>query len=97
MMQPTTQVKETAQDAEQRLWSQYMLALCDEDRLWHECQKAWREHVMVNNGTTDHRWSSLSDRWRAACDHTKAVKQSWARVAYPLYGWPVSDEDESSS
>ena len=98
-MRSMTLPKETAQVQEQRLWSEYMLAEVNENRVSCQYQKAWREHVVsdVDDETTAEKWSELSARWHEACERAWATRKAWQRVAYPLYGWPLPEEDGSSS
>jgi hypothetical protein len=102
MMQPTTQnqqFRQTAQDAETRLWSRYMLAEINENRVGCQYDKAWREYVMSGPGDdcAAEKWRTSLARWQEAGEKATAARKAWQRVAYPLYGWPLPDEDVSSS
>lgn len=92
MTQLTVVGTEATQNVEEQLWSRYIVALLDVDRIQLQYEKAWRLHVMCNDAETSQVWSALTTKWRNARDHAEALRQEWKRVAYPMYGWPFSDE-----
>jgi len=98
MMQLTTQPKETVQDAEQRLWSLYLLAVSRCHGIEVKYHNVWREHVEDQNvvGGAYTRWRWLSHEWKFARRDADEAFAAWKRVAYPLHGFAV-DEDEPSS
>jgi hypothetical protein len=73
-----------------------MLALCNENRVWHEYEKAWRDYVIIQSHTSLNVWSNLRDCWRDAMDHREATRKAWERVAYPLYDMPFVADEKSS-
>lgn len=97
-MQLTTQLKETVQGAEQRLWSQYLLAVSRCHGIEVKYHNGWREFVENSKADrgADTRWCLLADEWRAARRDADRAFEEWKRVAYPMHGFAV-DEDLMSS
>jgi hypothetical protein len=91
-MRPMTQPKETVQNAEQRLWSQYMLAQSTVNRTCYEYDKAWRDLVMNDDRETVARVQVLSTMWRDARENAESAYRAWKQVAYPLNGLPFKDD-----
>jgi hypothetical protein len=94
MTQLTMVDTEATQNVEERLWSRYIMALLDADRIALQYEKAWRLHVMCDDTETGLVWSALTTKWQNARDHAEALRQEWKRVAYPMFGWPLPDEDK---
>lgn len=92
MTQSTMSSTEATQNVEEQLWSRYIVALLDVDRIGLQYEKAWRLHVMCNDAETGHVWDALATKWQNAREHAEALRQEWKRVAYPMYGWSLSDE-----
>jgi hypothetical protein len=97
MMQRTTQVRETIEDAETRLWSMYVLAMSRCQGIEAKYYAAWREYVISDGDPVWHkRWRELAEEWQDATRQAHAAVLAWKRVAYPQHGMSVQ-EDESSS
>ncbi len=88
--------KNAERNAEEQLWSQYLVAELTCQRIQMQYEKAWRLYVMCDDMVTRSQWSALSGKWKDVREHAEAARRAWKVVAYPLYGWPL-DEDEKSS
>lgn len=91
-MQSTMVRAEATHNVEEQLWSRYLLAELDAQRVQLQYEKAWRLHVMCDDTETGSMWNAASTRWKKACDHAEALRREWKRVAYPLYGWSLPDD-----
>lgn len=91
-MTSTAHVQETAQQQEERLWSQYLMAELDAQRIELQYHKAWRQHVMCDDTETGRMWDAIRENWRNSRDRAAEICREWKRVAYPLFGWPTPDD-----
>jgi hypothetical protein len=95
IMPATMPVEET----EEKLWNEYMVALARKQECWRLWHEAWRNYVVTGvkdevKGRVWEKCNSLHDMWR---DRLQAAEKAWKRVAYPLHGLPLRDEDADAS
>ena len=96
MMQPLTYSPNTVQYAEQRLWSEYLLAVSRCQGTEVKYQNAWRDHVTMPGNGSQARWEQLGVAWEVARQQVDAAKLAWKRAAYPPNGYRVSEDEQSS-
>jgi hypothetical protein len=90
----TTQELETLEQTEKRLWKRYVAARLRYHEVWLADDKAWREYVTTKNESARKEWehyAHLSDSWR---DRARETYEAWKQVAYPLYDWPLDNEED---
>lgn len=93
-MTQTAQEIETPEQAENRLWCEYLATLIR----YHEVRQmqygAWRIYVTTRSETAWKNWSRYMDLSQSLREQERMTHRAWEKVAYPLYDWPLDDEDD---
>lgn len=93
-MTQTTQETETLEQAEYRLWTEYMATLTHYHDVWQMKDGAWRIYVTTKSDTDGREWERLVDLGASLRERVSTARRVWEKAAYPLYDWPLNDEDE---
>lgn len=98
-MTQTTQETQTVEQAEFRLWIEYVSELSNAEQAWRSCEEAWRNHAMTGllNDATLAMWQQCRETHSLFRERAKVAFREWQRVAYPMNDIHLNDDDEEQS